>query len=45
MVGKEGFFDSEVLVLNYTSKTALVIIENGTCWVVENFVLSRYNYC
>ena len=27
------------------SKIALVIIENGACWLVENFVLSRYNHC
>ena len=26
------------------SKIALVIIENGARWSVENFVLSRYNH-
>ena len=31
--------------LSGISKIALVIIENGTCWLVENFVLSRYNHC
>ena len=33
-----------VLVLLVFSKIALVIIENGARWLVENFVLSRYNH-
>ena len=31
-------------VLYYISKIALVIIKNGARWLVENFVLSRYNH-
>ena len=31
--------------LSVFSKIALVIIENGARWLVENFVLSRYNHC
>ena len=33
-----------VLWLFCFSKIALVIIENGARWLVENFVLSRYNH-
>ena len=29
---------------NDISKIALVIIEKGPRWLVENFVLSRYNH-
>ena len=32
------------IFLKYISKIALVIIENGARWLVENFVLSRYNH-
>ena len=32
-----------VMHLSNFSKIALVIIENGVRWLVENFVLSRYN--
>ena len=31
-------------ILIIFSKIALVIIENGARWLVENFVLSRYNH-
>ena len=32
------------LLLNF-SKIALVIIKNGTPWLVENFILSHCNHC
>ena len=37
-------FTKEVLLLLYFSRIALVIIENGARWLVENFVLSRCNH-
>ena len=33
-----------LVVLLVFSKIALVIIENGARWLVENFVISRYNH-
>ena len=35
---------SVCLYISIISKIALVIIENGARWLVENFVLSRYNH-
>ena len=41
-IGKyiQKFLVTQLLLI---SKIALVIIKNGARWLVENFVLSRYN--
>ena len=40
----DKLFSNVKPVLIAISKIALVIIENGARWLVENFVRSRYNY-